>query len=290
MWPPTLNFSTILSNASKGFTETIATVNSLLTSAPPAPQVETPKREIPVATNKTPSFQCQRSADPRNGRALEGDRRGRRSHNAFTTPPVIFPHSRGSENRTTAQQERTKDMQDEMRRHIASKRGMGSIHPAGLRPITNSPKQNQPQPPLTGQGARNLVLRNGIRPTNFKSGDATKAKEQNLETIGKKLAKLEFELSQNNIRKGNLNKVNHHPEFGSHNSRRTEGYRDEGLNIQKNIDTLNTSLLKNCGLDDIKKVYASRNKELQRLKSTPSLSPSAPLVAEQTSRGHLTRK
>ena len=165
-----------------------------------------------------------------------------------------------------------------------------NLHPASLKPMTNLSKQNQPQTPLTGQGARDAVLIRGvIRPTRYQSGDVTKVNERNLENIGKKLAKLEFELSQTKISKGNLNKVKNRPDLGNHNSRRTEGYRDEGSNIKKNIDTLNTSLLKNYGLDDVKKVYASRNKELKRLKNTPSLSPGAPLVATRPSLGHLTR-
>ena len=165
-----------------------------------------------------------------------------------------------------------------------------NFHPAGLKPITNLSKhQEQSQTPLNALGVRNAVLIRGIRPTEFQSGEATKAKEQNLENIGKKLAKLEFELSRTKIRKGNLNKVKHHPEFGSHNSRRKEGYRDEGLNIKKDIETLNESLLRNYSLSDIKKVYTSKNTELQRLKNTPSVRPSAPLVAEQTSCSHLTR-
>lgn len=165
-----------------------------------------------------------------------------------------------------------------------------NLHPASLKPMTNSSQQNQSQKPLTGQGARDAVLiRGGIRPTRYQSSDATKAKEQNLEIIGKKLAKLEFELFQNNIRKGNLNIVKNSPEFGSHNSRRTKEYRDEGLNIQKNINTLNESLLKFYTKEERAKVYTSKNTELQRLKNTPSLSPSAPLVATQPSRGHLPR-
>ena len=249
MWPPTLNFSTILSNASKGFTETIATVNSLLTSAPPAPQVETSKREI----------------------------------NAFTTPPVIFPHSRGSENHTPAQLQRSAEMRNRMHAHILSTRETEKNHPAGNKPTTNLSKQNKPQTPLTGQDARDTVLRRGgIRPTRYQSGDEKKEKEQDLENIGKKLARLEFDLSRTKIRKGNLDKVKHHPEFGSYNERVTSKYKNDESEKRLKIKVLNEDLLNNYIPSDIDKVYAARNKELKRLINTPSLSPSAPLVVTGT--------
>ena len=163
-------------------------------------------------------------------------------------------------------------------------------HPAGLKPVNSLSQQNQPQTTLTGRGARDAVLRRGIRPTNFKSDDAIKAKERDLENIGIRLAGLEFELSRTEIRKGNLNTVKYHPEFGSYNSRRMEGYRDKGSNIKKDIKTLNESLLKFYTEEERAKVDAARINELQKLKQTPSLSPSAPLVATQPSLGHLTMR
>ena len=52
---------------------------------------------------------------------------------------------------------------------------------------------------------------------------------------------------------------------------------------------MNESLLEFYTKEDRAKVDAARINELQRLKNTPSLSPSAPLVATQPSRGHLPR-
>lgn len=127
---------------------------------------------------------------------------------------------------------------------------------------------------LTGPGARDAVIRRGgLRPTNFQSGDATRANEEHLEKIGKDLAKLEFELSQTKISKGGLDKVKNRPDLGSHNRRITKGYGNEASNIENKIDTLTKNLLKNYSKDDIKKVYASKTKESARLKDAPKTAP-----------------
>lgn len=162
-----------------------------------------------------------------------------------------------------------------------------NLHPASLKPMTNLSKQKQPQTPLTGQGARDAVLTRGIRPTGYQSGDVTKAKKLDLENIGKKLAKLEFELSRTKIRKGNLNIVKYRPGYGSYNEYGTSEYKNDESEKRREIEVLNEDLLNNYSLSDIKKVYTSKNTELQRLKNTPSVRPSAPLVVTETLRGNL---
>jgi hypothetical protein len=251
---------------------------------------DTKKREIPVAIKIPPSFQCQRGADPRHGGAGGGDTTDRRSKNAFTPPPVLFLNPRRSENRTPAQLQRSAEMRNRMDAHILSTRETEKNHPAGNKPTTNLPQQNQSQTRLTGQGAINQVLRNGMRPTRYQSGDEKKEKEQDLENIGKKLAKLDFELSQIEIRKGNLDKVKNRPGLGSHNKRGTSEYKNDESEKRLKIKVLNEDLLNNYIPSDINKVYAARNKELKRLINTPSLSPSAPLVATRPSLGHLTMR
>lgn len=163
-----------------------------------------------------------------------------------------------------------------------------NLHPASLKPMTNLSQQNQSQKPLTGRGARDAVLRRGIRPTEFQSGDAKKAKDRDLENIGKKLAGLEFELSRTKIRKGNLNTVKYRPGYGSYNEYGTSEYKNDESEKRREIKVLNEVLLNNYSLSDIKKAYTSKNTELQKLKETPSVRPSAPLVATRPSRGHLT--
>ncbi len=251
---------------------------------------DTKKREIPVAIKIPPSFQCQRGADPRHGGA-GGDTQGRRSQNAFTPPPVLFLNPRRSENHTPAQLQRSAEMRNRMHAHILSTRETEKNHPAGNKPTTNLSKQNKPQTTLTGQDARNAVLRRGgIRPTRYQSGDEKKEKELDLKNIGKKLARLEFDLSRTKIRKGNLYTAKYRPESGNHNSRRMKGYGDEGSNIKKDIETLNESLLEFYTKEERAKVDAARINELQRLNNTPSVRPSAPLVATRPSLGHLTMR
>jgi len=148
-------------------------------------------------------------------------------------------------------------------------------HPAGIKPQTNLPqRKNETEKSLTGPGARDAVLKKGgIRPNDFESGDATRSKEEHLEKIGIRLAKLEFELSQTKISKGGLYKVKYRPDLGSHNLRSTKGYGNEASNKQKEIDTLTEDLLKNYSQDDIKKVYASKTKELAELNKAPKTAP-----------------
>ncbi len=248
------------------------------------------EKQIPLETKQPSNFQCRRGDDPKNGRA-GGDTTGRRSKSTPAPPPPLFPHSRRSKNRTHAQGQNTA-MHSRMVVHILHTQEVATNHPASLKPITNLPINHsvQSQTRLTGRDARNQVLRNGMRPTDFKSGDAAKAKERDLENIGKKLARLEFALSQIKIRKDHLNMVRDRPQYGSHNPHRTEEYRNAGSNIQNDINTLNKSLLELYTNDEFKKVHATKRSELLKLKNTPSARPSATLVAKQVYSGYLTRQ
>ena len=94
------------------------------------------------------------------------------------------------QDRTPAQQHKSKKMHQEMHDHIANDREKGSMHPASIKPQTNLPiKPQQPQTSLTGPGARNAVLRNGIRPTGHQ--DLMINKQSSLKEIAIKLKELD---------------------------------------------------------------------------------------------------
>ena len=183
------------------------------------------EKQIPVET--PPNFQCQRGGDPRNGRAGGGDTQGRRSQNAFAPPPALFPDSKGKENRTPAQLQRSAEMRNEMQRHIESERRNGSIHPAGNKPINNNiTKSPSNQGLRTGRDAMNYVFKQGGVTTNHALITGYDPRKNTDEAIAKKiedersLTKEQSELTRGALRP--LYKTGHDPESGSRNPGRTK--------------------------------------------------------------------
>jgi hypothetical protein len=248
-------------NASFSFTDTKSKSQNkpLQTPIHSAPFTAPPSRNIAPSSYQPPSHPARTPWDHRHGNQTVGQDK----------------HSRRADNRASSRVSSMTRSDDGVVRHVATTpMSRTPSHPAGIKPQTNlSKKQEQPQKPLTGPGARNAVLRNGIRPTNFQSGDATRANEEHLEKIGKDLARLEFELSQIKINRGDIDKVKNRPGLGSNIKRKTKGYGNEASNKQKEIDTLTEALFVNHTQDDINKVYASKTKELARLKDAPRTAP-----------------
>lgn len=211
MWPA-LNFSTILSNVSRGLEGAIALTglsasifgsNSndthlikpetfTLNNGDQAHQLNDPAEDIKEPIKTPPTRQHQptttqiRSAGGPGARPPSRRSINTEPHQSLFLPPLPSLQS-----------------------------AHASGHPAGMKPVTLLEKNRSIPPALTGRDARNKVLRmGGIRPTEFKSGDATKAKEQDLENIGKELARLEFALSQIKIKEDHLNMVRDRPQYG----------------------------------------------------------------------------
>jgi hypothetical protein len=181
-------------------------------------------------------------------------------------------------------------------------------HPASIKPQTNLPTQpEQTQKPLTGKDVRYATLKKGATPTNFKSGDATRAENEGLENYGKELAKLEYELNlikekagnlskekAGNLSKekeGNLSKEKNNTKSGTHNPSATNKHNNAATNIRNEIKTLNENLYNAYFYTPSKITIVNNAKkiELDRLKNIPSVRPSAAIVVTKLTQSHLLR-
>ena len=236
------------------------------------------------------SFQCERANlghDP--ARGLEP--RGRRSQNTFDPPPALFPDAKEKENRTPAQRERSKEMQDKMRRHIESERRKGGSHPAGQRPITNLPKWHSNQGLRTGRDAMNYVLDRGFTPqhaliTGYDTRNTSQVIDKQIKDA-KRVDKKQWELTQNDLNR--INKVGGDPDSGSINKGRTKSLNKELHLYQSSIRKAeNTSALL-AAIDyttqSSKPTRPSRvaSASLDKTGKLPRTSPGQPLSARSAS-------
>jgi hypothetical protein len=240
----------------------------------------------PQNINNT-SFQCRRVADPRNGGAGGRDTKGRRSQNTFDPPSVLLPHSRGSENRTSAQQERSQEMQDRMRQHIENERRKADRHPAGLRPITNIPKSPSNRGLGTGIGAMKDVLdgRGGIT-TLYAQTQGYNLRENTNEAIAQniintqKLTRKQTELTREAL--GRLDSVSK-----SINTRTDKELTNTLIALKKLEQKYTTDLAKlnaiNATTKSSKSTRPSRSASLDKTGKLPRTSPGQPLSARSAS-------
>jgi hypothetical protein len=301
----TIDLTTPIANARKGFFDAInfvTTATSLQSSSPPS-AVKTDEKATPIISNSDTTKIIsdlenqalkQESINVKNQKKLLTKNSEQQQINVSkqktTLNPNSDPHQPARRNNDTNSRNRSSrpHLSNEFQAALMISAAAGKNF-YNRKDQVEKRKRDKRSSPLTGDGARNAVLIRGIRPTEFQSGDAKKAKERDLENIGIRLAGLEFELSRTEIRKGNLNTVKYHPEFGSYNSRGTKECKNDESEKRLKIKVLKEDLLKNYSLSDIKKVYASKNTELQRLKNTPSVRPSAPLVVTRATSSYLTR-